>query len=291
MTVAVRRLTTALTGLIALAWAGAALALPPIWIVKHKDCEIVLFGSIHILPPGLKWEPPELERALTRADDLWFELPIDAKSEAETAQLAVAAGALPPTGSLFKLLPAADSALLAKVAQDYGVSPALLDRLKPWLAEITVSSGVYRRAGADANSGVEKILAAVAAQAERRNFETPAEQIAFLSQGDQAEQIVSLRETLHELADTPDEYKALIDAWMSGDVRALDREALAPLRRTSPKLFRRLVTERNARWTQVLDQRLKGQGHTVVVVGIGHLIGPDGVPARLRALGYSVTGP
>jgi uncharacterized protein YbaP (TraB family) len=41
----------------------------------------------------------------------------------------------------------------------------------------------------------------------------------------------------------------------------------------------------------VLDARLKGHGHTVVVVGIGHLIGPDGVPARLRALGYSVTGP
>jgi uncharacterized protein len=28
-----------------------------------------------------------------------------------------------------------------------------------------------------------------------------------------------------------------------------------------------------------------------VIVGVGHLIGPDGVPARLRALGYSVTGP
>jgi hypothetical protein len=25
----------------------------------------------------------------------------------------------------------------------------------------------------------------------------------------------------------------------------------------------------------------------VVVVGVGHLIGPDGLPARLRALGYS----
>jgi hypothetical protein len=36
---------------------------------------------------------------------------------------------------------------------------------------------------------------------------------------------------------------------------------------------------------------MKGHGRTVVVVGVGHLIGPDGVPARLRALGYSVTGP
>jgi uncharacterized protein YbaP (TraB family) len=36
---------------------------------------------------------------------------------------------------------------------------------------------------------------------------------------------------------------------------------------------------------------MKGHGRTVVVVGVGHLIGPGGVPARLRALGYSVTGP
>jgi uncharacterized protein YbaP (TraB family) len=40
-----------------------------------------------------------------------------------------------------------------------------------------------------------------------------------------------------------------------------------------------------------LDQRLKGKGRTVVVVGVGHLVGADGLPARLRALGYSVTGP
>jgi hypothetical protein len=261
------------------------------WIVKDKDSEIILFGSIHILPPGLAWEPPALARALKRADDIWFELPIDAQSEAQTAQLALRAGQLAPLDSLFRKLPADDGALMAKVAQDYDISPALLDRLKPWLAEITVSAGAYRRVGANADNGVEKTLAAVATQAEHRAFESPAEQIAILAQGSEGEQITSLHETLHELVDTPDEYKTLVDAWMSGDMAALDREALDPLRKSSPELFRRLVTERNARWAQVLDQRMKGHGLTVVVVGVGHLIGPGGVPALLRGLGYSVTGP
>jgi hypothetical protein len=72
---------------------------------------------------------------------------------------------------------------------------------------------------------------------------------------------------------------------------ALDREALAPLRKASPDLFRRLVSDRNARWTATLDQRLKGKGLTVVVVGVGHLIGKGSVPERLRALGYQVEGP
>jgi len=287
------RLWKLLAGVVAgLLVAGAAAAEPPVWVVKDKDSELVLFGSVHVLPPGLDWLSPTLQRALKEADDIWFELPIDPQSEAETATLATQSGVLPPDGSLFKLLSPEDGVLLSRVAATYDVSPALLDRLQPWLAEIALAGGAYRKLGADASSGVEQTIAGMATpKAQRQAFETPAEQIGMLSGGDRAEQIASLRQTLHDLEDDPDEFAHLVKAWVDGDVAALDREALAPIRKTSPGLFQRLVVERNARWTKVLDARLKGHGHTVVVVGIGHLIGPDGVPARLRALGYSVTGP
>jgi uncharacterized protein YbaP (TraB family) len=265
-----------------LAFAGAAAAEPPVWVVKDKNSELVLFGSVHILPRGLDWTPPALDLALKAADDIWFELPIDAESEAATSILATKAGVLPPE----------DSALMSKVAAAYDVSPMLLDRLQPWLAEIALAGGAYRRLGADAASGVEKTIAAMATpKAKRRAFETPAEQVALLSSGTPDEQFASLRQTLHEMDEKPDEFQTLVKAWTDGDIQLLDHEALAPIRDTTPGLFRRLVTDRNARWTKVLDARLKGRGRTVVVVGIGHLIGPDGVPARLRALGYSVTGP
>ncbi|WP_374577118.1 TraB/GumN family protein [Phenylobacterium sp. J367] len=89
----------------------------------------------------------------------------------------------------------------------------------------------------------------------------------------------------------PDEFALLVQAWMDGDLAAIDRLAIAPLKTSAPTLYRRLVVERNARWAATLDGRLKGEGRTVVVVGLGHLVGPEGVPARLRALGYSVKGP
>jgi uncharacterized protein YbaP (TraB family) len=281
-----------LAALAGVAFADAAAAEPPVWVVKDKNSELVLFGSVHILPRGLDWTPPALDRALKAADDIWFELPIDAESEAATSILATKAGVLPPDQSLFKLLPPEDSALMSKVAAAYDVSPMLLDRLQPWLAEIALAGGAYRRLGADAASGVEKTIAAMATpKAKRRAFETPAEQVALLSSGTMDEQFASLRQTLHEMDEKPDEFQTLVKAWTDGDIELLDHEALAPIRDTTPGLFRRLVTDRNARWTKVLDARLKGRGRTVVVVGIGHLIGPDGVPARLRALGYSVTGP
>ena len=282
----------ALIGLAALMAASAAHAQPPVWVVKDADSEVVLFGSVHILPPGLDWEPPALARALAAADDLWFELPIDATTEAETARLATQFGLLPPDQSLFKLLPAKDAEQLSRVATSYDVSPAVLDRLQPWLAEIALAGGAYRKAGADAESGVEKTISAAARpEAQRRAFETPAEQIDILSHAPREEQIASLRQTMEEMETKPEQFGTLVKAWTDGDMAALDREAIAEMRKAAPTLFKSLVTERNIRWTKLLDDRLKGHGHTVVVVGVGHLIGPGGVPARLRALGYSVTGP
>lgn len=293
MTLRFRRLWAAAIGVLAaLVLAGPAAAEPPVWIVKGKGAEIVLFGSVHVLPPGLDWEPAALRRAIADADDIWFELPIDPAAEAETARLATKLGELPPEQSLFKLLPPEDADRMARVAQSYDASPMLLDRLKPWLAEIALAGAAYRKAGAVTGLGVEQALSAEAPPtAKRYAFETPAEQLAIFADTPMSEQLASLRETLKDMEAKPDEFALLVHAWVSGDIAGLDREALEALREASPDLFRRIVTERNERWVKVLQARLKGQGRAVVVVGVGHLVGPGGLPARLRALGYSVQGP
>lgn len=278
--------------LAAVAVAAPAKAQPPVWVVRDADSEVVLFGSVHVLPPGLDWRPRALDVALGAAQDLWFELPSGREAEAEVARLAGERGVLPPGQSLFRLLPPDDVALLLKVAKAYGVEPSVLDRLEPWLAEVALAASAYRRAGAATEHGVEATISGVAPEPIRREaFETPAQQIQIFDSAPLAEQVASLRETLGELDRDPDAYMKMVRAWMAGDVQALDEEALEPLRKASPGVFRRLVTERNARWTEVLDLRLKGRGKTVVVVGVGHLVGEEGLPARLRALGYSVTGP
>lgn len=288
-----KRLWATLCGLAAtLALAGPALAKPPVWIVRDADSEIVLFGSIHVLPPGLDWRPSALDKALATADDLWFELPIDQASQTETAQIAAAKGVLPPDQSLGAMLSPKGRARLAKACLKYDLNAELVDRLEPWYAEVALASAQFRVEGANANAGVEMTLSASAPPtAARRAFETPAQQIDMFDSAPREAQVASLEESLTELQTDPKAYDHLLAAWMKGDVRRLDREALSPLRRAAPAIYARLVTARNQAWTRTLDARLKGKGRTVVVVGVGHLIGPGGVPARLRALGYSVEGP
>jgi uncharacterized protein YbaP (TraB family) len=281
-----------LAAAIAATLAAPALAEPPVWVVKDADSEVVLFGSIHVLPPNLRWRPKALDAALARADDVWFELPMDPSTQAQVAALAGRLGVLAPGRSLFALLPPDDAKLLMKVADAYGVDKVTLDRLEPWLAEVVLAGAAYRKAGADTDNGVEQTLsAAVPPAVQRHAFETPDDQMRLFDQAPLPEQIASLRETLAELDSDPEAYMKLVRAWAGGDVAGLDREALEPLRKAAPGMFRRLVTQRNEAWVKALDARLKGHGRTVVIVGVGHLIGQGGLPARLRALGYSVTGP
>jgi len=273
-------------------WGSTAGATPPVWIVRDADSEMILFGSVHVLPKGLTWRPEVLNKALAAADDIWFEIPVDPVASAQIGQTAASLAKLPPGQSLAAMLTPADRARLAKVCRRLGLSPTQLDPFKPWFAEILLGTAEFQAAGAAATSGVEGILAdAVTRTAERRAFETPQQQLDMFDQAPMADQLASLKDSLRQMQTDPKAYDRLVAAWTAGDVRRLDREVLSPMRQAAPEIYRRLVSDRNQAWIGPLEARLKGHGLTIVVVGVGHLIGPGGVPARLRALGYSVQGP
>jgi uncharacterized protein YbaP (TraB family) len=271
---------------------AVAAARPPVWIVRDADSTIVLFGSVHVLPPGLDWRPPELNAALASADDVWLEVPFDQDAQMAAQRAALAHGMLPEGEHLTDLLSDKGRRRLEKIAADYQLSMQVLDRFQPWFAELSVSAALYQKAGGDNADGVERqLFDSAPASARKMAFETPEQQIGFFADAPRKEQLASLEETLKEAAEAPDQFRELVHAWMKGDVRKLDREAVQPLRKASPALYATLVSRRNARWTQEILQRLHGSGRTVVVVGVGHLVGKDSVPNRLRALGVQVEGP
>ncbi len=287
-----RRVALALALL--LAWSAPAWAKPPMWVAHGAGgATVVLFGSVHILPGQLDWEPEALKSALSEADELWFETPIDASNQLDGARMVMTRGMLPQGETLSALLPDDKArAKLATVAAGLHVPMPQLERLRPWLAELTLAQAAYAREGADAADGVERQLTDTAApQAERRAFETVSQQIAMFADTSAADQVASLMDTLREVQDDPGVYRRLMQAWLAGDLKAIDREGVQPLRKTSPSLFKILLTDRNAAWRAVMLDRLKGKGRVVVIVGIGHLIGPGGLPQLLRDSGVRVDGP
>jgi uncharacterized protein YbaP (TraB family) len=286
-----RRLLACLGGCLMLI-AGPVCARPPLWVVHGRHSTLYLFGSVHLLPSGFDWAPHRLVAALPKAREIWFELPIDDTTDTAAGKLTAALGFLPAGDRLANHLTTDQDERLKQVAAQLGLDYDAIEAMQPWLAEVTLSLTVDEHEGATAGRGVEQQLqAATPLSAERRALETPAEQIGFLAGAPLPDQIASLDETLHEITEDPGAFMRVLNGWMAGDLAKLETDALQPLRRASPALYRRLITDRNARWADQLRRRLGGRGVVVVVVGVGHLIGPQGVPAKLRAMGFVVDGP
>lgn len=288
-----RRIVRSLSAVFAaLAATSPALGLPPMWTVEAPGAHLILFGSLHLLPSGLAWTPPALAEALARGDEVWFEIPVDPETQARGAARLLERGVLPKDDDLFRRLSPDQAARLRRVGAKEGVSAKSLSRMQPWLADVTLSLVQDVRAGADPSQGVEQQIQSMSpTTASRRSFETVDEQIDLLAGAPEPDQLASLESTLGEISDDPTAYSRILVEWMAGDTAALERDALAPMMAASPAGYRRLVTDRNRRWADRLTQRLSGAGEVVVVVGVGHLIGPGGVPALLRARGFQVTGP
>jgi uncharacterized protein YbaP (TraB family) len=267
------------------------LAKPSIWVVHAKSCTLTLFGSVHVLPAGLDWEPPALADALARADELWFEIPLGADAQANAAAEARRRSLLPPDQTLSNLMSPQGARRLAAFAALHRLSLDKLNRMQPWFADLLVSSFAYAPSGGAPQDGVEEQLAKAAPPAQQKAFETAEQQIDMVAGAPLDAQIASLDSSLKEAADDPEEYARLVAAWMKGDGRSIYQHDVLALRDEAPVLFQRLIAERNAAWTRTLAERLRGSGQVVVVVGAAHLLGPGGVPARLRALGFRVDGP
>jgi uncharacterized protein YbaP (TraB family) len=284
-------LALAVTALLA-CFAGPVAAKPPMWIVTSAKAKLILFGSIHLLPPGLDWRPPALDDALAQADELWTELPINAASDNEASVVALARGGLPAGRSLMAMLTPDQVDKLRKAAADLHCAPDALDRMQPWMAEFTLSIADDARGGADAFNGVEEQVQAITPlTAKRMAFESARQQIEFLAGAPVKDQIASLAWTLAEIEDDPASYQRVVDEWMAADLAGLQRDAVQPLKTVSPALYGRLIARRNRAWAKALSRRLRKKGVVVVVVGVGHMIGPEGLPALLRARGFDVQGP
>lgn len=79
----------------------------------------------------------------------------------------------------------------------------------------------------------------------------------------------------------------MIKAWRHGDADALNR-MLRESFRDFPSLSSRLIDVRNRNWMPKIEGYLRSGKTYFVVVGAGHMGGPNGLLALLRVRGYQI---
>ena len=254
---------------------------PALWVVKDKDTTIYLFGTIHVLKPGLTWFDEAVKTAFDRSGEVVLELILP---DANVMQgLVQATGvAAPGTPPLTDQLPPDKRAAYAKAVTDLGLPANGLDRFKPWLAATQLSIAPLSKLGYDAANGPEQIITA-AAKAEHKpliGLETAQQQLGYFASLSDKAQVQFLVSTLDELPDAAKSMAAMVDEWAHGKPDALAKDMNDSLK-DSPEVAQVLLVNRNKRWAGWIENRLKTPGTVFIAVGAGHLAGNDSVLAQL----------
>lgn len=261
---------------------------PALWVVRDADSTLYLFGTVHVLRPDTLWRWATVENAFDSADRLVLEI---SNPDDQAAMMPVIQQhGMSPDRPLSQLLNAEERARLDAAAQTMGASGAALDPMRPWLAALTLSVAPLVKAGYDPQSGVELVLKARAAAAGKDvgGFETIDEQVRILAGFPEEAQLDFLRGTLEDFETATTDLDKLVEAWAEGDVRAIDRLGVQPMRRENRAVYDALLVRRNANWADQIETMLEGSGTAFIAVGAAHLAGRDSVQTMLDRRGVEV---
>lgn len=260
---------------------------PALWVVKDEDTTIYLFGSVHILKPGLGWFDDGVKTAFDSSDQLVLEL---VEPPAAEAQALFGKLAMDQQGkTLRSKMNDADRAVYDAAMGKLGIPAPAFDPFDPWAAAITMSLLAAQKTGFDPNSGVEKQLTAAAKVSNKpiAGLETMEFQLGVFDSLPEAEQIAFLVETAKMIDDVGGTLDKMVNMWAAPDPESLGRLMNEGL--TSRTLYDALLTKRNANWAKWISARMDKPGVTFMAVGAGHLAGPTSVQLLLPAYGLTAT--
>jgi len=266
-------------------------ATPAMWVVKKGPTTVYLFGTVHVMKKDVHWETPKVEAAFKASPTLYLEI-ADIGPEAQAAmkpmimQMGMDAEH-PLSGKISK----EDVAALDTEMKSLGApGEVVIDKMQPWLVYLTLSVLPAVQAGFDPASGIDQALQkeAVAAGKKIKGFETAEEQVHYLADFPQAEQVALLHEELEELPKSVDKTNEMVADWEHGDVDKIAAMENDELKAKHPDLYKKLLVDRNVAIASKLEGILKdpASGTVFVAVGAAHLAGPDSLQKLLEKDGF-----
>ena len=243
---------------------------PPFLWKAHKGGDVVwLYGTIH--DAGLDAVPPAALAALEKSVRLVTELgDVTPDADAFRKHSRIASGR-----GIDQQLPADDwwdlrDALIGKVKE------ADLRRAKPWFAMSLLTTYLAPDPGPSMDTQLAQRAHQLAMPVEP--LETWEEQLAML---DTAVGIADLQEAIHARKTMKCDLARLVNAYRGGDIITMEALLVVPRTRDA------LLTSRNKKWLPQLEKQF-AQGGAFVAVGLGHMLGEQGLVAMLVRAGYTV---
>jgi len=263
-------------------------ARPALWQVDGPNGERAwLLGTIHALPRPITLEGPAFARATSQASQLLVEVAA-LEDDQHTALAFHKLSAVPSAPPIAARASEADRSTLTKLLADEKISPDRFNQMDTWAAALALGQAISARSGDDSGNGADRLVLREMKGKPLAEFEGAERQLAIFDALPEAEQRDLLSAVIRSAPTAREDARRLQQAWLRGDVEelaALDHQGLL----ADPELREALLVRRNEAWISQLVPLLNRGDKPLVAVGALHLVGRDGLVARLEAQGFKVT--
>ena len=259
-----------------------------LWSVQRDGKTSYLYGTLHVGKLAWAMPGPRVAKALRTSQVLAMELDVsDPRVQQQMAALVRSDG---PSS-----LSAEAQAQLREAAKALCVDWDTLGPLRPEFQLTTLLMTLARYEDLDAGFGSEVALAAMAPHLglPTRSLETGTEQVAALSAASSAELAEWVQTGVNDLRTDKArrQLRKLSRVWADSDIQRLERyphwcecEGTAAER----AVLDRVVKQRNVTLAERIDALIRQEGPAFVAVGALHMVGSHGLPALLKARGFTV---
>jgi len=198
-------------------------------------------------------------------------------------------GVYPEGQDLFQNLSGTTRKKLEKKLQELGLPSASFARFKPWFLAVTLTTQELQRLGFNPQYGIDLhfYTQAKADNKELVYLESVEYQLNLLGKMDSEKQKSFLTQTLKDLDNSAQLADQMMAAWQNGEADDL-YALLFKSFEDHPGIEDRLLTRRNKEWFDRIEKMLKEPKTTMVIVGAGHLVGPESLVDLLMQNGYEV---
>ena len=259
-----------------------------VWKVTNGDNVLYLGGSSHLLRAEDFPLPTEFDMAFDASQEMVFETDINSVSNPEIVQLMMMKSLLPEGKTLKSLLSDKVYDELSKVCAENNIPMENVQNIKPAMLMSILEMVQIKKMGFQPQ-GVDTYYFAkqMAKKGEWTHFESVEFQMDLLTTIGDGFEDEYVKYSLADMKNIEKELSILIDEWRKGNTKFISKK-LKKNSKQFPLVYNKMFTERNANWMPQIEQFLQDDKVEFVVVGLGHLVGKDGLLKLLKNKGYKV---
>ena len=262
-----------------------------LWQVEGTAGKSYLLGSVHLLKKEHYPLKKPIEDAYEQTDVLAVEADVSGEKMMKDSMKILQKGMYQGEETLKNNISEKTYQLAEKKLEELGMNIEGMQKFKPWMVALSITSMSLMKMGFNPNYGIDKyFLDRAVGKKEIAELEGLEFQMKLFDSMSKEENDKFLLSTILEADRMEKEIDKLIDAWIDGDLQEMETFFTDNIQKYPElkNLYEKILDGRNERMVEKIVTYLKSGKKYFIVVGAGHMVGEKGIVQLLKNKGIKI---